>query len=150
MYLLICHTLEIRPVHYPFINQGTRSFSGRGIKFLLKMRSHCSWGEPQRGLPALPFNTCIHSFQSECRVFFALFCHVLQSAFPSTSMVLKTTIFSSTFIYPCRARLHSPAPIMWLPSSWFFTSMSPTWFGSIAFSTLFSGPGGYFCTVEIC
>lgn len=72
MYLLICHTLERRPVHYPFINQGTRSFSGRGIKVLLKMRSHCSWGEPQRGLLPLPFNICIPKFQSECQGFLRL------------------------------------------------------------------------------
>lgn len=72
MYLLICQTLEIRPVPYPFINQGTHSFSGRGIKFLLKMRTHCSWGEPQRGPLPLPFNICIHNFQSECKGFLSL------------------------------------------------------------------------------
>ena len=100
MYLLICHTLEIRPVHYPFINQGTRSFSGRGIKFLLKMRSHCSWGEPQRGLPPLPFNTCIHSFQRECQGFLRLVLPCVTVSIPLYFNGLKDYHFLINFYLP--------------------------------------------------
>lgn len=117
MYLLICQTLEIRPVHYPLINQSTHSFSGRGIKFLLKTTKHCSWGEPQRGLLHYHLTYAYTFFRESARVFLALVCHVLESASPSILMILKTTVFSSHFIYPCQA---SPALIMWLPFSWFF------------------------------
>lgn len=117
MYLLICQTLEIRPVHYPLINQSTHSFSGRGIKFLLKTTNHCRWGEPQRGLLHYHLTYAYAVFIVSARVFLALFSHVLELASPSISMILKTTIFSSHFVYPRRT---SPALIMWLPSSWFF------------------------------
>lgn len=148
MYLLICQTLEIRPVRYPLMNQSTHSFSGRGIKFLWKTTNHCSWGEPQRGLLHYHLTYAYTFFRVSARVFLALFCHVLESAFPSISKILKTTIFSSHFISPCWA---SPALIMWLP---FLLILLPQRLQYDLVPQLLQhsiqAPGGYSFTAKIC
>lgn len=73
MYLLICHTLEIRPVHYPFINQGTRSFSGRGINFYWKWEATAAGVTPREGSSHHHLTYAhTHKFQSECQGFLRL------------------------------------------------------------------------------
>lgn len=105
MYLLICQTLEIRLVHYPFINQGTHSFSGRGIKFLLKTTNHYSEGEPLRGLLPLPLNTCTQIFRNDCQSFLTLVLPSVGIGIPIYASDFKECHFLNTFHLPCGFQL---------------------------------------------
>lgn len=141
MYLLICQTLEIRLVHYPFINQGTHSFSGRGIKFLLKTTSHCSEGEPPRGLLPLPLNVRIQIFQNDCQGFLTLVLPCVGIGIPIYPSDFKEDHFLITFYLP-----------RWDSNLASFTSSNcvtffllilylnaSKWFGSITSSAFFPG-----------
>lgn len=142
MYLLICQTLEIRPVHYPLINQGTHSFSGRAIKFLLKTTNHRGEGEPQRGLPPFPINICMEMFQSGCQGFRSLALPCVGVSIPIDPSDFKEYHFLVT-LCPLTSGSCSAA----LTCSNYVTSFLlmlylniSKWFGSVVSLTFLPGP----------
>lgn len=139
MHLLNCQTLEIRPVRYPFINQGTHSFSERGIKFLLKTTNHCNKGEPQRGPFRYHLTYAYRFFRVSCQGYLSLVLPCVGVSIPIYPSDFKEYHFLITFYLPM---LGSDSASF--TSSNYVTSFLlilylnvSQWFGSTAFLTFF-------------